>query len=78
MFPNDHWPPHVHVYQGEKVARVSFLTKDLEVMDNFSFRQKDLNEICELLEPYRERLIELWNAMHPEIPFHESKEDKDE
>ncbi|MBI5667025.1 MAG: DUF4160 domain-containing protein [Chloroflexi bacterium] len=69
MFPNDHLPAHVHVYQGEKVARITFETVDLDVMDSYGFRQKELDNICKLLKPYRQRLIELWNAIHPEIPF---------
>lgn len=78
MFPNDHLPPHVHVYHGEFVTRVSFEKANLEIMDSSGFRQRDLNELCKLLQPYRERLIELWNIMHPDIPFHESEDGENE
>jgi hypothetical protein len=71
MFPNDHLPAHVHVYHGEKVARISFEPKNLDVMDSSGFRQKELNEICELLKSYREQLIVIWNEIHPDIPYHE-------
>jgi hypothetical protein len=55
MFPNDHLPAHVHVYHGENVARISFEPEALEVMDSFGFRQRELNEIREILKPYQPR-----------------------
>jgi hypothetical protein len=69
MYPNDHRPAHVHVYHGDKLARVNFEPEGLEIMDNAGFRSRDLKNILELLQPYREQLIELWNEIHPDIPF---------
>ncbi len=42
-------------------------------MDNAGFRRRDLKNILELLQPHRERLIELWNEMHPDIPFKQAE-----
>jgi hypothetical protein len=67
MFPNDHLPPHVHVYQSEKVARIQFETTQPQVMDSDGFRQKELNTICDLIKPYRAQLIDQWNEMHPDL-----------
>lgn len=71
MYPNDHLPAHIHVYQGEKVARVSFETIDFEVMDSNGFRKRDLNKIREILQPYRSQLITIWNRMHPNLQVRE-------
>lgn len=69
MYPNDHLPPQVHVYEGEKVARIQFADSSPAVMDSAGFRQRELNSICDLLKPYRAQLIETWNAMHPDLKY---------
>ncbi len=69
MYPNDHRPAHVHVYQGDNVARINFEREELEVMDNAGFRSRDLKNVHELLKPYRAQLVEIWNEMHPNIPY---------
>ena len=68
MYPNDHRPAHVHIYRGENVARISIETENPTVIDCYGFRKRDLNNICELLEPHRDGLIVIWNEMHPDIP----------
>jgi hypothetical protein len=69
MYPIDHRPAHVHVYRGDHVARINFEPEELEVMDNYGFRVRDLNKICTILSPYRSQLIQIWNTIHPDIPF---------
>ncbi len=76
MFPNDHLPAHVHVYQSDNIARINFEPEELAVMDSSGFRDRELNDVRNLLKPYRAKLIELWNAMHPDIPYNPSKEEK--
>jgi hypothetical protein len=73
MFPNDHLPAHVHVYQGDHVARISIEPEELETIDNSGFRSRDLKNIRELLIPYRKQSVEMWNDMHPDIPYQQKE-----
>jgi hypothetical protein len=68
-------PAHVHVYHGEKAARINFEPHELDVMDSKGFARRELNEICTLLTPFRPYLIGVWNAIHPDIPFNPSLTD---
>ena len=67
MYPNDHLPAHIHVYEGEKVARVRFDLPSLGIMDSNGFRQRELDRLCAILLPYRPQLIAHWNRIHPDF-----------
>ena len=52
-------PPHVHVIQGEYVAKI-WLTS-LSVEYNRGYNRAALNRIIKLTQQYQEELLEVWN-----------------
>ena len=52
-------PPHVHVIQGEHVAKI-WLTS-LSVEYNHGYNRAALNRIIKLTQQYQEELLEVWN-----------------
>ncbi|MDX1992671.1 MAG: DUF4160 domain-containing protein [bacterium] len=76
MFPNDHRPTHIHVYRGEKVARINVEAVKLLVIDQYGYRKRDLREIMRLLQPYRMEMIAIWNELHPDAVFVERTDDE--
>lgn len=53
-------PPHVHVIQGERVAKIWLLPVAIEY--NRSYNQKTLNHIVKLTQQHQKELMEVWNA----------------
>lgn len=55
--PNE--PPHVHVDQAEKSAKI-WLTP-VSLARNIGFRSKDLTGLLGLVRTHRDELLERWN-----------------
>jgi hypothetical protein len=55
-----HEPPHVHVIQGEKVAKVWL--QPIAVEYNHGYNQSTLNRILKLTHEHQDELLEVWNA----------------
>lgn len=62
IYLNDHAPAHVHVQKDDSEARVTLLTS--EVMSSIGFHTRELKKIVELVEKYREMLLEMWDTYH--------------
>lgn len=52
-------PPHVHVIQGENVAKIWL--SPISVSSNHGYNKAELNRVLRLTEENRERLLGAWN-----------------
>ena len=52
-------PPHVHVFRGEKQAKIWLQPTEVQV--NYGYNQSELNKILQLTMNNRARLLEIWN-----------------
>jgi Domain of unknown function (DUF4160) len=63
IYPNDHGPPHVHVFRAE--GEVIINIGDSTVRDAWEMKAKDIRRAQELVEQNREFLMEEWDRLHP-------------
>ena len=52
-------PPHVHVIQAERVAKIWL--KPLELESNRGYNKSELNKILKLTEQNETKLLEAWH-----------------
>lgn len=52
-------PPHVHVFHGEKVAKIWLNPVELE--SNQGYNRAEVNRILHLTHDNQEQLLEAWN-----------------
>jgi len=57
-------PPHVHVIQGEKVAKIWLQPVALEY--NHGYNRTMLNQILRLVEQHQSEFLEVWYAYFSE------------
>ncbi|HEX9939729.1 MAG TPA: DUF4160 domain-containing protein [Longimicrobium sp.] len=62
IYPNDHTPPHVHVYKAEASAIIDIET--LEDHDVHEMRLKDLRRARQIVAEQRESLMASWREFH--------------
>ena len=53
-------PPHVHVFKGEKEAKIWL--EPVDVQANYGYNSSELNRIVKLTSKHRSRLLEVWNV----------------
>ncbi len=53
-------PPHVHVIQGERVAKIWL--SPISVEYNRGYNSKTLNRVAKLAQEHQQELLEVWNA----------------
>ena len=53
-------PPHVHVIQGERVAKIWLSPVTVEY--NRGYNSKTLNRVVKLAQEHQQELVEVWNA----------------
>lgn len=53
-------PPHIHVIQGERVAKIWLLPVAIEY--NRGYNRKTLNRLVKLTQQHQQELLEVWNA----------------
>jgi uncharacterized protein DUF4160 len=66
IYPNDHWPPHVHVIGADGRARIA-LGDECEapsVMDNRGLSRGDLADVRVEIERNRDLLSLRWRQIH--------------
>jgi hypothetical protein len=51
--------PHIHVERND--GEVKFWLEPVRLERSRGFRRKDINRVRELVEEYREHLLEAWN-----------------
>jgi hypothetical protein len=63
LYTKDHPPAHVHVFDGEKEAKISL--DPIETLENSGFNNRELKQITELIEEHQETLLAAWDKYHP-------------
>ncbi|MCY3864194.1 MAG: DUF4160 domain-containing protein [Chloroflexi bacterium] len=62
MYPDDHDPPHVHVWKGGRQVKI-----DLETMDVISmshcFNSREIGQIVNLLREHESLLLSVWERL---------------
>jgi hypothetical protein len=62
VYPNDHPPPHVHVY-GDGDARIALLTNGIEVLSSSRMTQADMRKAKALVLKHRRPLLAAWRRL---------------
>lgn len=52
-------PPHVHVEQGDDVAK--FWLESVELESSYGFSAKDINRVRKLVEEHQSTLLQAWH-----------------
>lgn len=52
-------PPHIHVEQGDEVAK--FWLDPVELESSFGFSAKEINQIRKLVVEYQAQLLQTWH-----------------
>jgi len=63
LFTKDHPPAHVHVFDGEKEAKIAL--DPISALDNWGFNSRELKRILELIEEHIATLLAEWDRYHP-------------
>jgi hypothetical protein len=69
-------PPHVTVWHGEDVWRISLRTRDFLVPPGGSWKDVDA-EVRQLIENAWETLVRAWDARYPHNPVARREQDDD-
>jgi Domain of unknown function (DUF4160) len=66
VYPNDHLPKHVHVFQAGGEARIEILGQDgnAHVITNHGLSRKDVTRAVELVQQNQVRLLQQWSEYH--------------
>ena len=63
IYPNDHNPPHVHVFRAE--GEVIINIDDSAVRDAWEVKGKDIRRAQQIVEQNRDFLMQKWDELHP-------------
>jgi Domain of unknown function (DUF4160) len=66
IYPNDHWPAHVHVIGSgdEGVFHLGYPDGPVELRENYGFRSGQVLEILDALTGHLEDLCRAWEEIH--------------
>lgn len=59
-------PPHIHIREGDNIAK--FWLNPIGLEANHGFRTRQLNEVERLVIEHREMFLEAWNEYFGEQP----------
>jgi hypothetical protein len=62
IYPNDHDPPHVHVFKGGGEAIIDLAP--LGIRTNYRMSGRNLRKALELIEENRDILVAAWDEVH--------------
>jgi len=60
FFSGDHPPVHLHVVKGSATAKIQ-VEPEIKVLENKGLKPKELSTALELVEKFREEIMEMWN-----------------
>jgi hypothetical protein len=68
MYPNDHPPPHVHVFGngGEVLFYLNCPAGPATLRDSYRLNETEVSRIRIALLPHIPQLCEIWEKMHGE------------
>ncbi len=66
MFPNDHPPPHVHVFGngGEALIYLNCPSGPPTLRERYRLSSSDVKRICAAIGPHVSELCAIWEEMH--------------
>jgi hypothetical protein len=62
IYPNDHDPPHVHVFKGGREAIIDIAP--MGIRRNYRMSGRNLRRALEIIEENRDILIAAWDEIH--------------
>ena len=62
IYPNDHEPPHVHVYRAGSVVKVEVPTG--AVLEVRGMRDADVARVVRVVQQNRETFLSKWREIH--------------
>ena len=62
MYPDDHDPPHVHVWKGGRQVKIDLETMEVISMSN-NFNSREIRQIVDLLRDHESLLFEVWERL---------------
>jgi hypothetical protein len=60
--PNDHEPPHVHVFKGDGQVKINL--DPVEVVQAWNMKKQEARNARTIVEENRELLLERWREFH--------------
>lgn len=60
FFSGDHLPVHLHVVKGGATAKIE-VDPEIRVLENKGLKPKELATALDLVEKYRDEIMEMWN-----------------
>lgn len=64
IFPNDHIPPHVHVFKGGAEVKIELGEEPSLLSIEGKIGNKDLEKALNLVVEYQTELLEKWREIH--------------
>ncbi len=62
IYPDDHDPPHVHVWKGGRQVKIDLETMEVISMSN-NFNSREIRQIVDLLREHESLLFEVWERL---------------
>ena len=59
FFSNEHIPKHIHIQKQQKYAKIDI--ESLQILDNYKFNSKELNEILKIVKENQQKFIKAWD-----------------
>ncbi len=63
IWPNDHLPPHVHVFKGDAEVKITLLEPSVFTVEG-KISNKDLAKALNLVIEHQVELLEKWKEIH--------------
>jgi hypothetical protein len=66
IMPNDHRPPHVHVFRAEGRVRITIGDEENrpKLMEAIGMSTKDIKKALDIVIAHQTKLIEAWREIH--------------
>lgn len=66
IYPNDHRPAHVHVWDGRRQAmfNLNCPAGPVELRENFGFSWPEVNQLARSVQPHVQALCARWRSFH--------------
>ena len=63
IWPNDHLPPHVHVFKGDSEVKIALVEPKVFNIEG-KISNKDISKSLSLVIEYQVKLLEKWREIH--------------
>lgn len=62
MYPDDHDPPHVHVWKGGRQVKIDLETMEV-ISTSHKFHSREIRQIVDLLQEHKSLLLSVWERL---------------